>query len=218
MHCNNTDFMENLFRHKPQGLPLGYFRILHTVPDAPCMDVYFNDKLVAKNLCYKQFTAYMPIPQGTYAVSLYGAGSTNSPIIVYSINIDKGTRTTVAVIGTLTTVSFLAIPDDQTIPLKLDETDIRFVHLSPNAPTFDVTLSNGYIICDNISFKERTFYKTVPADKYTIQVSVAESSVVALTVPDLILNSKTVYTVYIIGLFGDIPHLEALIIIDGFYG
>jgi len=205
-------------KNKMLGLSPGYIRILHAVPDAPNVDVYANNKLIAENLNYKQFTAYMPIPQGTYEISLYVAGSTNSPIIINSINIDIDTRTTVAVVGTLCTISFLAIPDYvRTIPVNLNEADIRFIHLSPNAPTVDITLPNGSIIFENVSFKELTIYKTVPASKYTLQVRVAGTSTVALTIPDLLFESKNVYTIYVIGFLDGTPELEALFILDGFF-
>lgn len=215
MQYNNIESHGN---QEMRGLSLGYIRVLHTVPDAPNVDVYIDKTLIAKNLSYKQYTAYMPIPQGTYEISLYTAGSTNSPIINYSLNIEIDTRTTVAVVGTLNSISFLAIPDyGATIPLNLNEADIRFIHLSPNAPTVDIAFSTGFIIFENISFQERTLYKTVPAIKYTFQVRVAGTSSVALTIPDIVLESKTVYTIYVIGFLDRTPELEALIIIDGFF-
>lgn len=212
------DNIESHGNQKLRGLSLGYIRVLHTVPDAPNVDVYMGKTLIAKNLSYKQYTAYTPIPQGTYEISLYTSGSTNSPIINYSINIEIDTRTTVAVVGTLDTIGFIAIPDYEIIiPLNLNETDIRFIHLSSNTPTVDIALSTGSIIFENVSFKERTLYKTVPSSKYTFQVRVAGTSAVALTIPDILLESKNVYTTYIIGFLDGTPELESLIIIDGFF-
>lgn len=217
MHYSNTKLIEIPGIHKMQGLSPGYIRVLHAVPDAPNIDVYANNKLIAKNLSYKQITAYMPIPQGVYEISLYAAGTSNSPIIINSININIDTKSTVAAAGTLSTVSFIEIPDHQIIPLNINEASIRFIHLSPNAPTIDITWPNGSIIFENISTKERTLYKTVPANKYTLQVRVAGTSTVALTIPDTIFESKTVYTIYVIGFLGGTPELEALNILDGFY-
>lgn len=215
MHYNN---IENLGIQEMKGSPPGYIRVLHAVPDAPNVDVYIDQILIAENLSYKQFTAYMPVPQGMYEVSLYVTGSMNSPIIIYRINIGIDTKITVAAVGTLSTISFLAIPDYSiTIPLNLNEADIRFIHLSPNAPPVDITLPNGSIIFENISFKERTRYKTVPADKYTFQVRAAGTSTVVLTIPDIFFESKTVYTIYVIGFLDGTPELEALTILDGFF-
>lgn len=217
MHYSNIKFIESPEIHKMQGLSHGYLRVLHAIPDAPSIDVYANNKLIAKNLSYKQITAYMPIPQGVYEISLYAAGSSNSPIVINSININPDTKSTVAAAGTLCTASTIEIPDHQIIPLNINESSIRFIHLSPNAPAIDITWSNGSIIFANISYKERTLYKTVPANKYTLQVRVAGTSTVALTIPDTVLESKTVYTIYVIGFLGGTPELEALIILDGFY-
>lgn len=123
MHYNNLEILR--FQEK-QGSPPGYIRVLHTVPDAPDVD------------------AYMPIPPGTYEISLYIAGSTNSPVIIYNINIEIDARTTVA-------------------------------------------------------------------------VRVAGTPTVALTIPEMFFESKTVYTIYVIGFLDGSPELEALIIIDGLF-
>jgi len=46
---------------------MGYVRVIHTVPDAPNVDIYADDKLIINNLAYGSYTDYLPIPEGTYS-------------------------------------------------------------------------------------------------------------------------------------------------------
>ena len=52
---NNTKYTNN-------ELSMGYVRVVHTVPDAPNVDIYANDKLIINNLAYGSYTDNLPIP------------------------------------------------------------------------------------------------------------------------------------------------------------
>jgi hypothetical protein len=193
---------------------MGYVRVIHTVPDAPNVDIYANDKLIINNLAYGSYTDYLPIPEGTYKISLYVAGTKNSPVLANMLTVNKNSILTVAAVGTLSDIGLLAITDANETR-KPDKAMIRFVHLSPNAPAVDITLPNGTVIFSNISFKHKTSYIDVVPMNYTLQVRVAGTSNVVLTVPNVNLNADKYYTVYAIGLVGETPELEALLLLDG---
>ena len=204
---NNTKYTNN-------ELSMGYVRVIHTVPDAPNVDIYANDKLIINNLAYGSYTDYLPIPEGTYKISLYVAGTKNSPVLANMLTVNKNSILTVAAVGTLSDIGLLAITDaDET--RKPGKAMARFLHLSPNAPAVDITLPNGTVIFSNISFKHITSYIDVAPMNYTLQVRVAGTSNVVLTVPNLNLNADKYNTVYAIGLVGENPELDALLLLDG---
>ena len=204
---NNTKFTNN-------ELSMGYVRVIHTVPDAPNVDIYANDKLIFNNLAYGSYTDYLPIPEGTYKISLYVAGTKNSPVLANMLTVNKNSILTVAAVGTLSDIGLLAITDANETK-KPGKALIRFLHLSPNAPAVDITLPNGTVIFSNISFKHITSYIDVVPMNYTLQVRVAGTSNVVLTVPNVNLNADKYYTVYAIGLVGENPELDALLLLDG---
>jgi hypothetical protein len=204
---NNTKYIN-------YELSMGYVRVIHTVPDAPNVDIYANDKLIIDNLAYGSYTDYLPIPEGKYKISLYVAGTKNSPVLANMLTVNKNSILTVAAVGTLSDIGLQAITDANETR-KPDIAMIRFVHLSPNAPAVDITLPNGAVIFSNISFKHKTSYIDVVPMNYTLQVRVAGTSNVVLTVPNVNLNADKYYTVYAIGLVGENPELEALLLLDG---
>lgn len=193
---------------------MGYVRVLHAVPDAPNVDVYADGNLIVSDLAYSESTEYLPVPEGTYKISVYAAGSTNSPVISNMLSVHGNSMITVAAAGMLDNIVLLAIHDANTA-MRPGKALIRFLHLSPNAPAVDITLPNGTVIFSNVSFKQITPYIDVAPMNYTLQVRAAGTSTVVLTIPNVNLSSDEYYTAYAIGLINDDPQLEALLLMDG---
>lgn len=197
-------------------MPVGHVRVIHTVPDAPNVDVYANDEMVVDNLAFGDYTDYLTVPEGTYEIALYVAGTKDSPVLADTLTISDNSILTVAAVGNLSDIEFLAITDvdEDKIP---ERSMVRFLHLSPNAPAVDITLPDGTVIFSNISFEQITSYMDVMPMDYTLQVRVAGTDTVVLTVPGVNLEEEKFYTVYAIGLAGEDPELQALLIEDGDY-
>lgn len=192
----------------------GYVRIIHTVPDAPNVDIYANGNLIAEDLSYGEDTGYLSIPEGMYKVSLFVSGTKDSPVLENMLIVNKNSYLTVAAAGTLSSIGFLAISDANE-PKMSGKAMVRFLHLSPTAPAVDITLPDGTMLFGDVSFKEITPYIDVAPMNYTLQVRVAGSSDVVLTVPNVNLSADKYYTVYAIGFVGEEPELEALLLVDG---
>ncbi len=201
-------------RYTQNNMPMGYVRVIHTVPDAPNVDVYANDKLIVSNLAYGNHTEYLSIPEGTYRISLYVAGTKNSPVLDNMLTVIRNSILTVAAFGTLSDIGLMAITDADEARMH-GKAMIRFLHLSPNAPAVDITLPDGTVIFNNVSYKHITSYIDVDPKNYTLQVRLAGTSNIVLTVPNIHLNADKFYTVYAIGLVGESPELKALLLMDG---
>jgi len=114
-------------------MPTGYVRVIHTVPDAPNVDLYANNKIIVSNLAYGNYTDYLPIPEGTYTINLYVAGTKDSPVLSDLLTVNKDSMLTVAAVGNLSNIEFLAIADANEVK-KTERSIIRFLHLSPMLP------------------------------------------------------------------------------------
>ena len=196
------------------NLSKSYIRVLHAVPDAPNVDVYADDQLIAKDLAFGKYTDYISVPEGNYEIAVYAAGTKSNPVLDHMMMIRPDTIHTIAAVGTLNTIGLLAIPDrmEGNEPGK---SLVRFCHLSPNAPAVDITLPDGTILFGHVSFKQLTHYLAVNPMTYTLQVRPAGTSTVVLTVPNVNLKPGMVYTIYAIGLVGKEPGLSALLVTDG---
>ena len=192
-----------------------FIRILHASPDAPPVDIYANDNLIAKNLAYKQFTNYVPVKPGEYAIQVYPTGQKSTPVIDTKYTVPTKSRLTLAAVGKLADIGLLPIMEMYMKMVDNRRSYIRFAHLSPNAPAVDITLPNGTKLFSDVSYKQYTDYINVPSGNYTLQVRPAGSDQVVLTVPNVKLSPDTVYSVYAVGLVGETPPLEAITSVDG---
>jgi LPXTG-motif cell wall-anchored protein len=95
---------------------------------------------------------------------------------------------------------------------------VRFVHASPDAPAVDIAVANGGpVLFSNVPFKGVGDYLPVDAGTYDLEVRVAGTETVALSVPGVALADSTVYTVFAMGLAGGEPALTAVPSMDASY-
>jgi len=196
------------------GVATSYLRVLHASPDAPRVDVYANGKLIARNLRYREFTQYLSLIPGQYNITAYPARTTTNPVIKTSVTLRPNSIYTAAAIGRLSNIELYAIGEPR-IQIPANKANIRFVHLSPNAPAVDITTPEGKVIFANISYKGITNYIPVAPGKLSIQARVAGTDNVVLTVPNIMLKPQRNYSVYAVGLAGEKPGLQVLIPLDG---
>lgn len=191
-----------------------YIRILHSSPDAPGVDIYVNENLIARNLIYKEFSPYIPIVGGLYNVRAYPTGTKTNPVIDQNINIPPSSIFTIAVTGRLAEIGLTLVPEP---PIKRlpSETFIRFVHLSPDAPHVDVTLPDGTRLFSDIEYKEIPSYIPIKPGRYELQARKYGTDEVILTVPNINFGSGKIYTMYLVGLTTEKPPLQLLIPLDG---
>lgn len=210
-----TNFYRSGFYRIPaEPVDTTYLRVFHASPDAPPVDVYFNNRLAVSNLAYRSFTEYLPVPAGVSNVKVYPAGRTTNPVINTNINIPPKTILTVAAINELENLALYAI-EDTPMPIPMGKTYVRVGHLSPNAPAVDVRLPNGRDLFKDIEYKEISDYKLVEPGTYTLDLYVTGTDNRVLHVPNINLKPNRFYTVYAIGLAGETPPLQVVIPLDG---
>ncbi len=211
MDSNVYNFQQYLENSSP---PWGYIRVLHAVPNAPNVDVYANETLVFNDIAFGQYTPYLPLPEGRFKIEVYVAGTINDPILTNNITNNEGAYLTIAATGTLDDLGMVGIIDAD-MPVDSGKAMIRFAHLAPNAPAVNITLPNGNVIFDDVSFREITSYMDVLPMDYTLEVRGAENNAVVLTVPNVEPERGKYYTIYAVGLLAEQPELMTLLVTDG---
>ncbi|HAN22141.1 MAG: hypothetical protein A2Y15_07850 [Clostridiales bacterium GWF2_36_10] len=194
-----------------------YIRLFHASPNAPSVDVYANGNMIANGLSYKQLTNYLSVPSGNYNIEIFPEGQKNNPVLSGQVNIPANSAFTAAAISELPDISMLLIQEIYKPRLNKDKSYVRFVHLSPNAPAVDITLPNGTKLFQDVAYKEHTDYLEVDPGNYTLQVKPTGGNQTVLTVPDLNLERGKIYSVYAVGLVGQEPSLEAVMVTDSTY-
>ncbi|TXK21141.1 DUF4397 domain-containing protein [Pontibacter qinzhouensis] len=169
--------------------------VVHASPDAPAVDLLIDDtKVNTTALTYPNNTGYLNVNPGTRNVKVNAAG-TSTTVINGNLDLESGRSYSVFAINTLANIEPLILEDDLTSPAS-GRAHVRFLHLSPDAPAVDIAVQNGPVIFGNRAFKSATAFTPVDAGTYTLEVRLAGSSTVVLTVPNVVLENGAILTVF----------------------
>lgn len=195
--------------------------VVHASPDAPQVDIYVDGTKVRDTLSFPGNTSYLQINSGTRNIKVNVAGTNTTVIGPVDLSFNANTNTSIFAIDSVAKISPLVVSDDLTAPAS-GKAHIRFIHLSPNAPGVDVSVT-GQPQGTGL-FTNRTFNKTitgsessftpVDAGTYNLEVRLANTLTVVLPLPGITLTAGKIYTVFASGFVGGsgIQQLNAQII------
>lgn len=195
-----------------------FVRVLHAVPGAPAVDVWIDGGLVIENLSFGEISDYLSMPSGSYDVEVFETGTTTTPIIdAPGVVFASGQDYTIAARLDGTDAVPEIYEDNNTLPAD-GKVHVRFIHLSPDAPAVDVAVTGGPDLFTNVAYADSTEYLEVDPGTYDLEVRQAGTSIVALPLPGISLQSDTVYTVFAVGEAAATPAtLDALLAADAGY-
>lgn len=183
-----------------------FLRVAHASPDAPAVDVMVDNETVYSNVSFANVSDYVQVQAGTHNVTIAASDDPETVVFEDEVALEARTVTTVAASGEITenaSTSFEPIMfDDDALEPKSNESAIRIVHLSPDAPTVDVTADNGSVVlAENVSYQESSDYMTVPAGNYTaeIRAATATNDGDIVTTADVSLENETAYSAMAVG-------------------
>jgi len=183
--------------------------VVHASPDAPQVDVYLDGTKVRDTLSYPGNTSYLQITSGTRNIKVNVAGTNTTVIGPVDLSFDANSNNSIFAIDSVSKISPLVVKDDLTVPAT-GKAHIRFIHLSPNAPGVDISVT-GQPQGEGL-FVNRTFNKTitdpqssfipVDAGSYNLEVRLANTLTVVLPLPGITLTAGKIYTVFAKGFVG----------------
>jgi hypothetical protein len=159
--------------------PNAIIRFLHASTDAGNIDVYINAIRIFKDLPYKQASRYLSLPQGKYHIDIYPAGNPIASILNKRITVEAGKIYTLAIVGAEKKLRLLSFDADRDVPK--DETKMRFIHLSPNAPAVDIAVVKGDVVFPRVSYKEATKY--LPLTPMTVDLEIRKAGTKQVLLP-----------------------------------
>lgn len=183
-----------------------HLRVVHASPDAPPVDVMVDDETVLSDVPFGAVSDYLTLDPGTYNVTITAADDPDTVVFEGEVSLEAGTATTLAASGEISEdaeTSFEPVLYNDSAATPADnESAVRIVHLSPDAPTVDVTAADGEVVlADNVSFQNASDYVTVPEGDYTVEIREAtednDGSVV--TTVDVSVEGGTAYSALAVG-------------------
>lgn len=169
--------------------------VVHASPDAPGVDLLIDDIVVnSAPLEYPDNTGYLPILAGTRNVKVNAAGTTLT-VIDATVTLMADGSYSIFAIDELSSIEPLVLVDDLSAPAA-GKAHVRFIHLSPDAPAVDITLTDGTVVFGDKSFRDYTDFTPLDAGSYDLQVRLAGTTSVVLDLPGIVLQTGKIYTIF----------------------
>lgn len=190
-------------------------RVIHTSPDAPALDLYAGDRVVASGLVQGDVTGFLPVPDGQMALRFVPTGgSLDTAIVETRFDLVDGGVYEVVALGQLREIDGRIYQIDRTRFKELGKARIRFLHFSPDAAEVDVFLGEDQLLFDGADFADATGYVEIIPGQHTINLRASDPALAASAGPmataSLDAKDGGVYDILAIGLtanatFGLLP-------------
>ncbi len=191
-------------------MDVSYVRVFHASPDAPPVDIYVNGGLAFKNLSFKEFSEYVQLPMGEYKIEVFPAGQKVTPVLTQNIQVPEKQVITIAAVGNFEDLQLVPYIEGNADGLPANESRVRIIHLSPDAPGVDM-LIDGRLAFEDVKFMDATDYAQIPSGIYNVTIDISDTNDAVLTLK-VELKSQKVYTIYIVG---NPPNLSVIQSLDG---
>ena len=191
----------------------GYVRFIHNVPDAPNIDIYFNDKIIFTGLSFGNVTHYIPVPPETYSVKLVKSGSQDKPYITEPLQVLPDSISTINITFEDNKIAFFSVDDSHTMynPFL---SYVRFINLAPTAPLLSLRLPDDRVLFNETSYLETNNYYPTSPGVYNFIVSTSDGNF-SKYISDIHLTPNLYITIYMIGWYDKTPPLGYILVKDG---
>jgi len=133
--------------HEEPDDEVGAFRVAHASPDAPNVDIYFDEQAVVEDLGFREVSPYEEVEPGSYQVQVTAADDPDTVVFDEEVEVEAGVTNTAVAFGEAAggpenefTVEILE--DDITDPGN-DTSRVRLFHASPDADAVDIVVAEA---------------------------------------------------------------------------
>ncbi|WML25910.1 DUF4397 domain-containing protein [Neobacillus sp. OS1-33] len=200
-------------RTPPQPVQLeAKVRFLHTSPDSPNIDVYIDGKRTIKDLPFKNVSAVLPLTAGKHHIDIYPTGNMVDSVLNKKITIESGKSYTLTAIDSVKKMRLLVFENQPRVPVN--ESKLRFIHLSPDTPPFDIAVKDRDVVFPKVSYKQATEYLGLTPMTVNLEAREADTKTVLLAMPRVQFLPNESYTIVILGMTSNEPELQFIQIRD----
>jgi Domain of unknown function (DUF4397) len=171
---------------------------INASPNSVPVDFLVNAvRIYQTNLAYPSTTPYIKFkPDST----LFKANVTGTTVEIISTKkfLSKKKAYSFYLVDNISNKAHLFLEDDLETPTT-GKTKVRFIHLSPDSPAFDIATTGGIVFVSNKAFKSATGFLNLNSGDYNFELRLAGTSTVQYALPKMTLEEGKLYTLFIKG-------------------
>jgi len=181
-------------------------RVAHASPNAPEVDVLLDGDAAVEGLAFRSVTDYLELSPGEYDIAVNVAETDETVFEAEDVELEAEDYTAVArgEVGEDTDTDFTVdiLEDTNGANIGDDESRVRAIHASPDAPAVDVTVDEGALtVFDGVERFTSSGYAVVPADTYEVEIrpdTEGNDGEVKLET-EVTLEGESTYTIFAVG-------------------
>jgi hypothetical protein len=175
--------------------------IIHASPNSPAFDFVLDNQRIldptAPDFEYGKRVPYFRAFSGSRLARIYEKDNFMSPLHEVELKLISGNYYSLFIIGAKESLTSLLIEDDVTKPIE-GKTKVRFINLSPDAPSLDFNINQNTTLASDKKYKEYTSFQEIEAGSYSASIKSHSGNSINLPV-DLDLEDGKIYTVWVKG-------------------
>jgi|SRR5688572_8279410 len=173
-------------------IPVAYVSIYHASPNAPELDIYVDERPVNR-LDFTDYTGYLNFYTGNRHFKVNPFNASNA-LVDTTVNFVDGGFYSVFIVNNLSNVETLTVRDSASAPAE-GKAKIRFINLSPDATSLDVSVNESTPLFTAQAFKQPSEFVEVDASASSFAVKTAGGSDELVSVSDINLRTGRFYTI-----------------------
>lgn len=187
-------------------------RVGHCCPDAPNVDVHVDGDPAFEDVPFGEISEYAELSAESHDISVAPHGDDES-VLDITIDLEADNAYSALATGMLADLE-CTVFGDAPGDIDADQTHVRFVHASPDAPAVNVQVADGGpTLCENVGFRDTSEYVPVDAGTYDLEVVLAETDDVALSLSDVEVDGGEAVSAVAVGQASD-GSLDAVFVSD----
>jgi hypothetical protein len=196
--------------------PISLVSVIQASPDQPLLDFYLDGiKVNTTSINFTDDIDYFKVVSGKRSVQ-FKTGSTS--VALDTVNLTSNTAYSLFLVNKVSSPSFLLLTDSLTTPSG-GNAGLRFVNLSPDAPSVDLAIKGGAVLVNNKGFRGFSSFNPLPGKTYSFEIRQAGTTTVLATLDNVNIYGGYVYTIWVHGLAnstGTADKLAASLIINAY--
>lgn len=191
----------------PSFTSLSYVRFFNGNGTGETVDIYINNRLVVKNLVFKQFSRYFSALPGNYRLTVYKS-YTMQLLFTSTMRIQANYVYTAAISGTQGNQNLKLVSSRRRFTSP-NISYVRFINLAQDAPSMDIYV-DGVLTISDLQYREVSNYMPLIPGEHSIVAQASATSSTVLVEDRINFESGEYYGSYIVGNLNTRPVIQII--------